>query len=68
MRIDVSTAIPNELDTLWMMFVIAEARPTSWVGISTIAAVCAGIIASGITNPRSTVQRMIVEVAVARFR
>ena len=40
----------------------------SCVGMSTMAAVCAGIIARGMTSPRSTVQSMIVEVAVARFR
>ena len=48
---EVSTAIPKELDTLPMMFVIAEARPTSWVGISTRAAVCAGMLAKRHDEP-----------------
>ena len=65
---DVMTAMPKELDTRETMFVMEEARPISSVGISTIAAVWAGIIARGIVNPRISVHSMIVVVAVARFR
>ena len=67
-RSEVRTASPKELETRLMMLVMAEARPTSSVGISTRAAVWAGMLAKAMTPPRSTTQKVIVAVAVARLR
>ena len=50
------------------MLLIAEARPTSWVGITDMPAVIAGIMAMPMPRPRKAIQAAIVVEGVCRER